>query len=200
MPEPRPLVVFVDNHDSFTFNLVDEFARRGCAVEVWRNGMPAAHVLARAAAAPPALIVLSPGPGRPADAGCCTEVVRNAGAVPVFGVCLGLQVIVEAFGGTVGRAPEPVHGRSSMIVHRGGPLFAGIPSPMRVGRYHSLGATSLPDSLELLAEGDALVMAASHRTRPLVGVQFHPESLLTPDGGTCIENVLRWAVACGAGR
>jgi anthranilate synthase component 2/anthranilate synthase/phosphoribosyltransferase len=193
MAEPLPLVVFVDNHDSFTFNLVDEFARRGCAIEVWRNSVTAAHILARAGSAPRALIVLSPGPGRPADAGCSADVVRGAGRVPVFGVCLGLQVMVEVFGGEVGRAPEPVHGRTSPVAHRGGPFFAGIPSPMRVGRYHSLCATAVPASLEVLAESDGIVMAATHRTRPLFGVQFHPESLLTPDGGTMIGNVLRWA-------
>jgi anthranilate synthase/aminodeoxychorismate synthase-like glutamine amidotransferase len=195
MPDGLPGVVFVDNRDSFTFNLVDEFARRGCAVEVWRSGVRAAHVLARAAAAARPLIVLSPGPGRPADAGCCAEVVRRAGAVPVFGVCLGLQVMVEALGGAVDRAPEPVHGRTSLLTHRGGPFFAGIPSPMRVGRYHSLCAVTVPDALEVLAVGDGVVMAAAHRVRPLFGVQFHPESLLTPDGGALIENVLRWAAA-----
>lgn len=193
-------VVFVDNFDSFTFNLVDEFARRGCAVEVWRNSVSAAHLLGRATGgAGRAMIVLSPGPGRPADAGCCLELVRlAAGRVPVFGVCLGLQVIVEAFGGEVGPAGELVHGRASRVHHHGGPLFAGIPSPFVAGRYHSLGARRIGPPLVPLAETDTLLMAAAHAALPVAGVQFHPESILTPEGTALIGNVLAWAAAPGS--
>jgi len=195
MSEAAPRVVFVDNFDSFTFNLVDEFAQRGCPVEVWRNSVTAERLLGRAVAAPgPALIVLSPGPGRPADAGCCIELVRlAAGRVPVFGVCLGQQAIVEAFGGEVGPAGELVHGRATSVRHRGGPLFAGIPSPFVAGRYHSLGSRRVAPPLVPLAETDTLVMAVAHATLPVAGVQFHPESILTPEGGTLIGNVIAWA-------
>ena len=194
MPNP-PRVVFVDNFDSFTWNLVDEFARRGSAVEVWRNTAPAALLLARAKEERPGLLVLSPGPGSPGAAGCCIELARCAAdaRVPLFGVCLGHQAMVEAFGGTVGPAGEVVHGKTSRIAHQGGPLFEGVPSPFPVGRYHSLAATRLPECLVPIAGTDRLVMAVAHRTAPQLGVQFHPESILTPEGGRIIENVLRWA-------
>ncbi len=196
---PRLRVVFVDNFDSFTFNLVHEFAQRGCEIEVWRNTATATHLLARAeAAGGPALIVLSPGPGRPADAGSCPELVtRAAGRVPVFGVCLGQQVIVEAFGGVVEPAGELVHGRASEVRHGGGPLFTGVPSPFVAGRYHSLGTRRVvPPLVELARRGD-LVMAVGHESVPLAGVQFHPESILTPEGGTLIAYVIAWAKAAG---
>ncbi len=199
---PAVRVVFVDNFDSFTFNLVDEFAQRGCEVEVWRNTASAAHLLARAEdGGAPGLIVLSPGPGRPADAGCAIELVRlAAGRVPVFGVCLGQQAIVEAFGGEVGPAGELVHGRATGVRHHGGFLFDGIPSPFVAGRYHSLGSRRVAPPLVPLAETDTLVMAVGHATLPVAGVQFHPESILTPDGGALIRNVIAWAAAAPAGR
>lgn len=193
MAEPLRLV-FVDNFDSFTWNLVDEFARRGAAVEVWRNTVSAADVLQRARGGP-SLLVLSPGPGTPAEAGCCVELVRQAAkdAVPLFGVCLGHQAIVEAFGGVVGPAGEVVHGKTSRVRHEGGPLFEGIPSPFPVGRYHSLAATTLPDCLAAIAGTERVVMAVTHRSAPQFGVQFHPESILTPEGGRIIDNVMKWA-------
>jgi len=194
VPDPIRLV-FVDNFDSFTWNLVDEFARRGAAIEVWRNNVPAADVLARATNGTPSLLVLSPGPGTPAEAGCCIELVRRAAEarVPLFGVCLGHQAMVEAFGGSVGPAGEVVHGKTSRVRHEGGPLFAGIPSPFPVGRYHSLAATALPDCLHAIAGTERVVMAVEHRNAPQFGVQFHPESILTPEGGRIIDNVMQWA-------
>jgi len=188
-------LVFVDNFDSFTWNLVDEFARRGASVEVWRNSVPAGAVLARATNGSPSLLVLSPGPGTPAQAGCCVELVRRAAEarVPLFGVCLGHQAMVEAFGGVVGPAGEVVHGKTSRVRHEGGPLFEGVPSPFPVGRYHSLAATTLPDCLHPIAGTERVVMAVAHRSAPQLGVQFHPESILTPEGGRIIENVIRWA-------
>ena len=190
-------VIFVDNFDSFTWNLVDEFAKRGAEVEVWRNTVTADHAVARAAGPGPSLIVLSPGPGTPADAGCCVELVRRAavGRVPVFGVCLGLQAMVESFGGAVSPAGAVVHGKTSKVRHDGGTLFEGVPSPFPVGRYHSLAASVMPDSLAPIAETDGIVMAVAHRTAPQLGVQFHPESILTPEGGRIIENVMHWAAA-----
>lgn len=194
MPDPLR-IVFIDNFDSFTWNLVDEFARRGTLVEVWRNTVPAEHALARAQTGGPSLLVLSPGPGTPADAGCCIELVRLAAAerVPLLGVCLGHQAMVEAFGGVVGPAGEVVHGKTSRVRHEGGPLFDGVPTPFPVARYHSLAASVLPGCLAPVAGTDRLVMAVAHKTAPQLGVQFHPESILTPDGGRIIENVIRWA-------
>ena len=188
-------VVFIDNFDSFTFNLVDEFARRGASVEVWRNSIPAAQALERAEAADgPCLIVLSPGPGNPSSAGCCVELIRMAaGRVPVFGICLGHQAIIEAFGGVVIGAEVILHGRSSTVDHHGVSILSGIPTPLTVGRYHSLASYEVPESLETIATTDNIVMAVRHRQHPIVGVQFHPESILTPHGGRVIENVMQWA-------
>lgn len=188
-------VLFVDNFDSFTFNLVDEFAKRGAAVEVWRNDTPAARLLERAEALPaPRLIVISPGPGAPVDAGSCLELVHlAAGRVPLFGVCLGHQVIVESFGGEVGPAPQIVHGKASEVTHDGMGIFDGLPSPLTVGRYHSLIATRLPDEIIPTARLDEIVMGIEHKTHRIAGVQFHPESILTPGGGRLLENVLAWA-------
>jgi anthranilate synthase/aminodeoxychorismate synthase-like glutamine amidotransferase len=188
-------LVFVDNFDSFTWNLVDEFARRGAAVEVWRNTVDPGHLLARALERRPSLLVLSPGPGRPADAGCSVELVRRAAgqSVPLFGVCLGHQAMVEAFGGAVGPAGEVVHGKTTRVRHQGGVLFEGVPSPFPAGRYHSLAASRLPDCLVPIAGTERVVMAVQHRTAPQFGVQFHPESILTPEGGLIIDNVIRWA-------
>jgi anthranilate synthase component 2 len=206
MPEPALRVVFLDNVDSFTYNLVEEFARRGATVEVYRNDRPAAEVANRAVGAgpdggagpAPALLVLSPGPGTPGSAGCCLELVRLcAGAVPLFGVCLGHQAIVEALGGRVERAPAILHGKASRASHDGGPPFEGLPNPMPVGRYHSLAATRVPEELVASAESDGIVMAVRHRRLPVLGVQFHPESILTPLGGRLIDNVVRWASDAG---
>jgi anthranilate synthase/aminodeoxychorismate synthase-like glutamine amidotransferase len=175
---------------------VDEFSRRGCAVEVWRNTVSASHVLDRAAASDgPRLLVMSPGPGRPSEAGCCVELARlAAGRAPLLGVCLGYQALVEAFGGVVEPAGTILHGRASRVRHDGSHLFRGIPSPFTAGRYHSLAASSVPAPLRAIAWTGPLVMAARHATLPLVGVQFHPESILTPDGGRLIDNILREAV------
>ncbi len=199
-------VLFIDNFDSFTFNLVDEFAKRGAAVHVYRNDLPAARALELALALPaPRLIVLSPGPSSPKEAGCCLELIRLAeGRVPLFGVCLGHQAIVEAFGGEVGYAGETVHGKVAAIRHTGRHVFAGLPSPFAAGRYHSLSARRMPSELEVLAtarrldggEGE-LVMAVAHRSAPLLGVQFHPESILTPEGGLLLERIMAWTARWG---
>ncbi len=192
----KPLrVVFIDNFDSFTWNLVDEFARRGAEIEVWRNDVTAAHALARTEAGAGArLLVLSPGPGGPREAGCCVELCRMAaGRVPLFGVCLGHQALIEAFGGVVESAGVILHGRGAPVEHRNHAVFSGIPSPFTVGRYHSLASHAVPEALEGLAFAGSVVMAAQHRKHPLLGIQFHPESILTPEGGRLIENVCAWA-------
>ena len=191
----KPTIFFIDNFDSFSFNLVDEFRKRGCAVDVWRNDLSPERVTELALALPPpALVVMSPGPGTPAEAGCCLELVRNlAGKIPIFGVCLGHQVIVEALGGTVSYAGEVVHGKSALIHHDGQGIFAGLDSPMGAARYHSLAAVTLPDSLRVMARTGTVVMAVLHEQHPIIGLQFHPESILTPQGGILIEKIINWA-------
>jgi anthranilate synthase component 2 len=194
--EQSPLhILFIDNFDSFVFNLVDEFALRHCAVEVWRNDISVEKALSLAEALPlPRLVVLSPGPGTPEKAGCCVDFVRRAPAqLPILGICLGYQAIVEAFGGVVGQAGEIVHGKASLVAHSREGIFEGLPSPMTVGRYHSLAATVVPESLEVIATLGKMPMAVSHRARKVMGLQFHPESILTPQGGLLLENVFPWA-------
>ncbi|MEM9692179.1 MAG: gamma-glutamyl-gamma-aminobutyrate hydrolase family protein [Myxococcota bacterium] len=194
-------VLLIDNFDSFSFNLVDEFEKRGANVLVHRNSLSAEHARAiLAALAAPRLVVLSPGPGTPAAAGCTVPLVRIAAgiSVPVFGVCLGHQAIVEAFGGRVGYAGEVVHGKAAAITHDGaGPLRA-LPNPTYAARYHSLAALALPAQLRPTARteganGQDVVMAVQHTTLPVFGVQFHPESILTPHGGPLLEAVAHWA-------
>lgn len=195
-------VLLIDNFDSFTWNLVDELRRRRARVEVWRNDLAAEDALERALALPaPRLVLLSPGPGAPAEAGCCVPLVRLcAGRVPLLGVCLGHQALVEALGGEVGRAPAVVHGKASPVEHDGTGLFAGLPSPLKVGRYHSLAATRVPGELRVTARSEEVVMAVEHERHALAGLQFHPESILTPAGGRLLENALAWAAAAEARR
>lgn len=195
---PRLDVMLLDNADSFTFNLVDEMARRGHQVSVVRNDVPADRILERITRDRPGLLVISPGPGTPATAGSCLDVVRGAlGRLPLFGVCLGHQALIEATGGTVERAPVPVHGKPGALEHDGRTPFEGLPSPMPVGRYHSLAAGRVPPALAVSARVGTVVMAVRHRSAPAVGVQFHPESVLTPAGGRLIDNVIRWAADAG---
>lgn len=185
----RP-VLLIDNLDSFTFNLVDAFERLGSAVHVLRNGVPAEQALARARA-DGALIVLSPGPGGPQDAGCCLPLVALArGRVPVLGICLGHQAIVADAGGDVVRAPEPVHGKAARLEHDGTGAFAGLPSPMTVARYHSLATVRVPARLRVTATSGGVVMAVSDPDALQTGLQFHPESILTPLGDRILANLL----------
>jgi anthranilate synthase/aminodeoxychorismate synthase-like glutamine amidotransferase len=182
----------VDNYDSFTYNLAHLFGELGAEVLVLRNdaiGVDEAERLA------PSHLVLSPGPGRPVDAGVSVELVRRlAGRVPTLGVCLGHQAIVEAFGGEVGPARRLVHGKASPIEHDGRGLFRGLPEQFDAGRYHSLAASRVPECLEVsasCAEGE--VMAVRHRELRVDGVQFHPESVLTPLGPELGRNFLEAA-------
>lgn len=188
-------VLFIDNVDSFSFNLVAELRKLGAVVSVWRNDLSADKALALALEMPaPRLIVLSPGPSSPSEAGCCIELARLAcGRIPLFGVCLGHQAIVEAFGGVVGPADEIVHGKTSLIEHDGAGMFDGLPNPMLAGRYHSLAALRVSEELRVTARVGDTVMAVEHRSAPMLGVQFHPESILTPAGGALLDRVLGWA-------
>ena len=188
-------ILLIDNRDSFTFNLAEACRVAGAEVEVVRNSIPAADALAYALRHD-ALIMLSPGPGGPRDAGCCMELIAlAAGRVPLIGICLGHQAIVEHHSGRVVRAHEPCHGKSSAVDHDGGGPFTGLPSPMRVGRYHSL-CTPLNDITERLsvhAVLDGMAMAVSNRDGGQFGLQFHPESILTPLGARLLAGLLVWA-------
>jgi anthranilate synthase component 2 len=182
-------MLLIDNYDSFTYNLAHLFGALGVEVNVFRNDEIDADEAERLA---PRFLVVSPGPGRPADAGTSEAIVRRLGpTTPTLGVCLGHQAIVEVFGGEVGYARELLHGKASPVRHDGTGLFGGLPQPFDAGRYHSLAATRIPDELEPTAfADDGEVMAVRHRTLPIAGVQFHPESVLTPDGPALARNFL----------
>lgn len=193
------MILILDNYDSFTYNLVQYLGELGETLRVERNDAIAVEDIAAIA---PSAIVLSPGPGTPADAGITVPVIRQYGArVPILGVCLGHQAIGEAYGGRVIRAPRGVmHGKTSTVLHDGSGLFAGLPSPLRVMRYHSLVVEhdTLPSCLEVTARAadDATeIHAVRHRTHPVWGVQFHPESIMTQDGRQLLANFLRLARA-----
>jgi anthranilate synthase component 2 len=183
------MMLLIDNYDSFTYNLAHLFQELGAEVKVVRNDAIDAAEAERLA---PSHLVISPGPGRPADAGATVEIVRRLGErVPTLGVCLGHQAIVEAFGGEIGQAKRLMHGKTSPVAHDGQGLFEGLPDPLEAGRYHSLAATRVPDCLEVCATTeDGEVMAVRHRTLPVDGIQFHPESVLTPDGPALARNFL----------
>jgi anthranilate synthase/aminodeoxychorismate synthase-like glutamine amidotransferase len=183
------VILLVDNYDSFTYNLAHLFQELGAEVTVVRNDAIDAGEAERLG---PTHLVVSPGPGRPADAGATVEIVKRlAPTVPTLGVCLGHQAIVEAFGGEVGQARRLLHGKASAISHDGKGIFEGLPDPLEGGRYHSLAAARVPESLEVCATAeDGEVMAVRHRELPVVGIQFHPESVLTPDGPTLGRNFL----------
>jgi anthranilate synthase/aminodeoxychorismate synthase-like glutamine amidotransferase len=185
----RP-VLMIDNLDSFTFNLVEAIERLGATVRVLRNTVAAQTALALAEETG-ATLLLSPGPGRPEDAGCCLELIALAkGRVPLLGVCLGHQAIVLEAGGTVERAPEPVHGKASLLEHDGAGPFAGIVGPVRIGRYHSLCTRNLPARFRVHAEIDGMAMAIGDPAALQTGLQFHPESVLTPAGSRILANAL----------
>ena len=186
------MILVIDNYDSFTFNLVQYLCELGAEVKVFRND--AIDVEGIEALRPRAL-VLSPGPCTPREAGVCVPAIqRFSGKVPILGVCLGHQSIGHAFGANVARAARPIHGKASTISHEGTGLFRGLEAPMRVGRYHSLSIRrdTLPPTLRVtaVADDDGEIMALVHRDQPTVGVQFHPESVLTPDGKRLLANFL----------
>ncbi len=188
-------VLVVDNYDSFVYNLVQYLGELGADPVVVRND---AITVAEAVALEPDAVLLSPGPGRPEDAGILCGVIPAFAerAVPVFGVCLGLQAIGYVYGAAIVRAPRLMHGKTSWITHRGEGVFAGLPSPLEATRYHSLviDPETLPDVLEVTAHSDdTAIMGARHRTLPIEGVQFHPESILTSHGHEMLRTFLRRA-------
>jgi anthranilate synthase/aminodeoxychorismate synthase-like glutamine amidotransferase len=175
------LILLIDNYDSFTYNLAHLFGELGVEVIVRRNDAPDLERLR------PSKLVVSPGPGRPPER--VVSLLRET-HVPTLGVCLGHQALVQAYGGEIGPASVLVHGKSSLVEHDGRGIFAALPQPFEAGRYHSLAATQVPDCFEISARGDGEVMAVRHKELPLDGVQFHPESVLTPHGRQIAQNFL----------
>jgi anthranilate synthase component 2 len=187
------MILLIDNYDSFTYNLVQMMGQLDPDIRVFRNDV---ITLGQIEDLAPDRLVLSPGPGKPADAGICMEAVRRfAGIMPILGVCLGHQAICEAFGATVSYAKSLMHGKQSEIsLNQACPLFAGLPAAIRGARYHSLAVIeeTLPDALCVMARSeDGEVMAVQHKDKALFGVQFHPESILTPQGSVILENFRR---------
>ena len=183
-------VFLLDNFDSFTYNIAHGLAAAGATVEGRRaDGVD----LEALEAEPPDLLVISPGPGRPQDALVSLAAIRRfAGRVPIFGVCLGMQCLAVAYGGAVEPGPEPVHGKATRITHGGWGLFQGLPSPIRVARYHSLCVRQVPSCMEVTAwSEDGIPMAVRHRGIRMAGVQFHPDSFLTDDGPAILQHALR---------
>lgn len=200
-----PRVLLVDHFDSFAFLLAEQFAVRGAELRCVRAPRTGAGLAACVQDFLPHLVVLSPGPGHPNEATGTVDYLRTRPALPIFGVCLGLQAMVAAAGGEVGPAPAPVHGRASYVTLAEDPLFDGLPRPFAVARYHSLVATRMPDPLRAIAtladpasSALGLVMGLRHRELPWVGVQFHPESVLSPHGGELCARVLAHAMATAA--
>jgi anthranilate synthase/aminodeoxychorismate synthase-like glutamine amidotransferase len=190
------MILVIDNYDSFTYNLVQYLGELGAEVVVHRNDAIDVEDVGRLA---PDAIVISPGPCAPAQAGISVETIRRWGAtIPILGVCLGHQAIGEAYGGEVVRATRVMHGKTSLVEHDGTGIFEGVPSPMQVMRYHSLVVSpeSLPESLEVQAravDDPSEVHAVRHKTHPVYGVQFHPESVMTPHGKAILQNFLELA-------
>jgi anthranilate synthase/aminodeoxychorismate synthase-like glutamine amidotransferase len=185
------MLVLIDNYDSFTYNLAQYFGELGVEVQVFRND---ALTVDELASLQPEYIVISPGPGDPSDAGISRQVIRELGTeTPVLGVCLGHQCIGEVFGGRVVSAPRLMHGKTSPVYYEADPLFAGLPQPFEAARYHSLVVEpeSIPSSLKVIARtAEGEVMALRHCQYPILGVQFHPESILTPGGKQILKNFL----------
>ncbi|WP_137167494.1 aminodeoxychorismate/anthranilate synthase component II [Salinimonas lutimaris] len=193
----QPVTVFLlDNVDSFTYNLVDELRTMDLNIIVYRNTVDAARLKARMdeeARRGPVMLMLSPGPGAPKDAGCMPQLLSLVrGQYPVLGICLGHQAIVDHYGGEVGRAEEVMHGKSSLIHHSGEAMFANLPQPLPVARYHSLIATRLPESLTPIAACGETTMAVHHQQDNMLGFQFHPESILTAQGSQLLIQSIRF--------
>lgn len=186
------MLLVIDNFDSFTYNLVQYCAELGTEVIVRRNDTP----LASLQSLQPSAIIVSPGPCTPTEAGISVEAIRFfAGRIPILGVCLGHQSLAVAFGGQVVQAEQPMHGKTSMVLHTEDALFSGVPSPFQATRYHSLlvDAATLPADFEVTASVDKLIMGMRHRPTGAIGVQFHPESILTRDGKQMLQNFLQSA-------
>ncbi|OOC14944.1 anthranilate synthase component II [Dickeya dadantii] len=189
-------ILLLDNIDSFTYNLVDQLRASGHNVVVYRNQLPADVIIDRLQHLEKPVLMLSPGPGTPSEAGCMpTLLQRLRGQLPIIGICLGHQAIVEAYGGHVGQAGEILHGKASSVEHDGQAMFSGLPSPLPVARYHSLVGSDIPAGLVINASFNGMVMAVRHDEHRVCGFQFHPESILTTHGARLLNQTLDWALA-----
>ncbi|ATA22232.1 MAG: glutamine amidotransferase-related protein [Gibbsiella quercinecans] len=189
-------ILLLDNVDSFTYNLVDQLRASGHRVVVYRNQIAADTIIERLQQMEQPVLVLSPGPGTPADAGCMPELLqRLRGQLPIIGICLGHQAIIESYGGHVGQAGEILHGKASPITHDGEGMFAGMVNPLPVARYHSLVGSNIPAELTVNAHFGEMVMAVRNDAQRVCGFQFHPESILTTHGARLLEQTLAWALA-----
>jgi anthranilate synthase component 2 len=185
-------VYFLDNFDSFSYNLVDELSLLGTDLVIYRNNICAKRILSEMnEETQPVMLVLSPGPGKPSNAGCLLELIELCkGKYPILGICLGQQALVQSYGGKIGHAGETVHGKSSILTTNQHPVFDGLGSQFPVARYHSLMATDVPDSLQVIAQCDSIPMAIYHPKDKIIGYQFHPESILTPDGAQLLMQTI----------
>ena len=186
-------ILFLDNFDSFTYNLVDQFRVLGHQVKVYRNDCDLEQIVQTALNTPNTVLALSPGPGTPQEAGILLPLIqRLKNTIPIIGICLGHQALIEAFGGKVVHAGEVLHGKVSKINHDGQAMLRDIANPMPVARYHSLMGSELPDELIVNADYNGIVMAIRHRNLPICGFQFHPESILTVQGSKLLEQSVEW--------
>jgi anthranilate synthase/aminodeoxychorismate synthase-like glutamine amidotransferase len=189
-------ILLLDNIDSFTYNLVDQLRATGHRVVVYRNQLSTQHIIDRLREMENPVLLLSPGPGTPAEAGCMPQLLAQVrGQMPIIGICLGHQAIVEAYGGFVGQAGEILHGKASLIEHDGVGMFAGMPNPLPVARYHSLVGSNIPAGLIVNAHFNDMVMAVRHDADRVCGFQFHPESILTTQGARLLNQTLDWALS-----
>lgn len=188
-------ILLLDNIDSFTYNLVDQLRSSGHRVVIYRNQIPAEVIINKLAEMENPVLMLSPGPGTPSEAGCMPDLLNKLrGKLPIIGICLGHQAIVEAYGGHVGQAGEILHGKASLVEHDGEGMFSGLPSPLPVARYHSLVGSQIPAGLTVNASFNGMVMAVRHDEERVCGFQFHPESILTTQGARLLEQTLEWAL------
>lgn len=189
-------ILLLDNIDSFTYNLADHLRTFSHNVLIYRNNVPADVLIKLLKQMENPVLVLSPGPGAPKDAGCMPKLLQAmCGNLPIIGICLGHQAIIEVYGGHVGQAGEILHGKTSPITHDGNEMFAGLANPLTVARYHSLVGTNTPAELTINARYNDMVMAVRHSTDRVCGFQFHPESILTTQGARLLEQTLAWALA-----
>lgn len=188
-------ILLLDNIDSFTYNLVDQLRSSGHRVVIYRNQIPADVIISKLAEMENPVLMLSPGPGTPSEAGCMPELLTKLrGKLPIIGICLGHQAIVETYSGHVGQAGEILHGKASQVEHDGEGMFAGLPSPLPVARYHSLVGSQIPEGLTVNATFNGMVMAVRQDEDRVCGFQFHPESILTTQGARLLEQTLAWAL------
>ncbi|MDC9592367.1 glutamine amidotransferase-related protein [Xenorhabdus sp. IM139775] len=188
-------ILLLDNIDSFAYNLVDQLRTHGHHVVIYRNTVPINIIIAKLSEMESPLLMLSPGPGKPSDAGCMPALIRQVtGRIPIIGICLGHQAIIESYGGKISAAQEILHGKATPATHDGKGMFSGLPNPLPVARYHSLTAMEVPATLTVSASCGDTVMAVRHDKHKVCGFQFHPESILTARGAKLLEQTLTWAL------